>query len=1224
MARTIYDGDGRTIESIAPPGVPGEAGMVTASAFDRSGQGVIVSTDATLTYSAVIRAANPAAYFRFDEPSGTTASTNVAGTALTIAGGARLAVAGAIDEARTGIGLDGTSGYAARPSAALSATNDYALEAWIRLDRAPTSAATIVRNGTSSAGYGIGIGTDRTLQVIVNATMTSVGAALNPGTWHYVALTRQAGTSTLYLDGTALTPTVATAPSTPGASFAVGRTDATTSSGYFPGVIDEVAAYATGAFGASVVTAHWKAGRHVADPAAGDFDPATNLTSRTVFDPLGRPVDGWDALYRRTHAGYDRLGRQTSTVQNYVDGLAEDALTAGSGLDNDVTSTFAYDAAGELVAYCPAANILADACNVLDNGVSHIQYRSAWHWAYDKLGRQVRQVPPVVDPTNGVGDLAVREWVYDAGGRLATVRDVWDGIGSQPAGLCTSQNNAFRYVSTPAGTAYDWLGQVLDEQAYRCPTPTSQDLHTVRTYGTFGPQAIAATPGGGSTDTLAWTYDAATGQPDQLKRGSAVLTDWSWNADGTLRSRVDGTDGGTAISGYDFSYDWAKRPIAQATSSGQTDLLGGSATWSYRLDGLLGGRAWPGVSSTASVTYDAAKRPTTLAVGSIASFSQTYDRRGNTLSEGRSIAGVPGTNGGQTQTFAYDGLDRVLTGTLNGTTTNYEYSLNGDRRKVGASASTYNRADQLVTGPNGTFGYDSLGNMTTSHETATAVTYGYDAADHLTSIGVGSTSTTMSLDALGRMRTRTVQGSPATTYSYLGATKTVARLDDGGTGSADVSSVLTADGSRLLALQTSPTAATGWLVPDLHGNVAAAIASGNPGTITNALRYDAFGAVVGTPYSASGAGMMPWAYQGRLDVASGSGASTLYDMSARNYAPGLGTFTSMDSVVGQAADPRSMNRYTYAEANPWTLVDPTGHTVCRASNYPDCDMVIPSIWSPPPPTPPRCTDKDCRDEKGNSGDDDGGGADKPRVPVYHTVGGTYIVGPNGTLALRAQFDAAQLACQPTSMLPPSSRSELCNSWWATLDAWTAKGDAIFFDPTALVVIDSTLSGLDPNTVELSPEDVVHLTDNGSSLVIETGAASAEQSIKANSGKTVIVVVTVVTSREAWMAFSAGPPSALGAAESLKGKLKVVGGGLTVLFATIDEVGAAQGTDRAWYVVGARTAGRAILVTLFAAGGGAAGAAACFEGGPLAAACIGATAAVGSAVGNELFDRLFGK
>lgn len=43
------------------------------------------------------------------------------------------------------------------------------------------------------------------------------------------------------------------------------------------------------------------------------------------------------------------------------------------------------------------------------------------------------------------------------------------------------------------------------------------------------------------------------------------------------------------------------------------------------------------------------------------------------------------------------------------------------------------------------------------------------------------------------------------------------------------------------------------------------------------------------------------------------------------YAPGLGAFSSLDSVMGSAQNPLSMNRFLYAHANPATLIDPTGH-----------------------------------------------------------------------------------------------------------------------------------------------------------------------------------------------------------------------------------------------------------------------------------------------------------
>jgi hypothetical protein len=52
-------------------------------------------------------------------------------------------------------------------------------------------------------------------------------------------------------------------------------------------------------------------------------------------------------------------------------------------------------------------------------------------------------------------------------------------------------------------------------------------------------------------------------------------------------------------------------------------------------------------------------------------------------------------------------------------------------------------------------------------------------------------------------------------------------------------------------------------------------------------------------------------------------------MVARDYSPATGTFTSLDSVQGGAANPMTMNRYVYALANPATFVDPDGRATCE-------------------------------------------------------------------------------------------------------------------------------------------------------------------------------------------------------------------------------------------------------------------------------------------------------
>jgi RHS repeat-associated protein len=175
---------------------------------------------------------------------------------------------------------------------------------------------------------------------------------------------------------------------------------------------------------------------------------------------------------------------------------------------------------------------------------------------------------------------------------------------------------------------------------------------------------------------------------------------------------------------------------------------------------------------------------------------------------------------------------------------------------------------------------------------------------------------TLAHDAAGRIATRTVAGVTET-LGYLGLTETVTAID--GPGSADLAAVLDPGGTRLGLAQGS---AVNWLVPDLHGSNAGALAGT---TLVAATRYDGWGMTLAVG-SAGGSPVAPgrFGYQGRMDLAPEAG-SRLYEAGAREYAPGLGTFTALDTVIGSAADPRSMHRYLYAHGNPATLVDPDGH-----------------------------------------------------------------------------------------------------------------------------------------------------------------------------------------------------------------------------------------------------------------------------------------------------------
>ncbi|MGH2637936.1 MAG: RHS repeat-associated core domain-containing protein, partial [Rhabdochlamydiaceae bacterium] len=63
----------------------------------------------------------------------------------------------------------------------------------------------------------------------------------------------------------------------------------------------------------------------------------------------------------------------------------------------------------------------------------------------------------------------------------------------------------------------------------------------------------------------------------------------------------------------------------------------------------------------------------------------------------------------------------------------------------------------------------------------------------------------------------------------------------------------------------------------------------------------------------------------------------LYFYGARIYDDYLGRFITEDTVTGSLTDPLSQNRYIYAEDNPESYVDPTGHFVNTNLRYDEVD-----------------------------------------------------------------------------------------------------------------------------------------------------------------------------------------------------------------------------------------------------------------------------------------------
>ena len=428
----------------------------------------------------------------------------------------------------------------------------------------------------------------------------------------------------------------------------------------------------------------------MAADAARPADAAdANLTTTYAHDSLGRRTDTTDPTGVVAHVEYDRLGNAVASTANHVTGGSSD------GTEN-VRSTFAYDALGELVGTCSPAAVAAgcDPSSATD--------ATAWHYSYDAMGHMTTQTPPSANPADSNLPVVVStDFVYDVSGLLSSTC-------SYSAGGCA---NALRHTDA----TYDKLGRQIATRLYAGSGTSSPELTSAFEYNAAGQELSTSFDGSGAGEgqgTIHYLYDTLGNQTSVS--GDTAATTAVYNPDGTVSSRTDAT-GSSA-----FTYD----RMGQLLTS-TSPVYSGTLTYSWRLDGLMDTRGWPN-GQVAGFSYDGANRPIGESVGSIATVTQTYDRNGNVTSESQNLTGVSGTAGAGTQTYTYDKLGRVLTDTMTDSgggqvwQKSYAYDADSNRIKVTdtgvVTAYEYNTLDQIVASSSGgvrsAFAYDSYGNMT--------------------------------------------------------------------------------------------------------------------------------------------------------------------------------------------------------------------------------------------------------------------------------------------------------------------------------------------------------------------------------------------------------------------------------------------------------------------------------------------------------------------------------
>jgi RHS repeat-associated protein len=685
-------------------------------------------------------------------------------------------------------------------------------------------------------------------------------------------------------------------------------------------------------------------------------DPLGSKTQET-FDSFGNVATTTDALGNTAHYSYDYLGDQTmavlpsgSATTSVYDGLGElDSVTDGVG----DKSSQSYNDQGELaVATAP-------------DGTSE-------QYSYDGAGRQVATADlSAPDTTGGAGTVLRAEYAgYDGDGNQVASTD-WDGVTStssfnaadeltgevKPISSSSSVSQSFSYDAVGNRTlvtdgngnetwttynAWNLPESVVEPGTPSAPSPA--DTTWTTSYTADGEPSAVSEPGGVS---LSFGYDPLGDITSESGSGASAATldrsftydvdgrmasasapggtdDFTYNADGDLKS----TSGPSGSSSYDYNSDAlvSSETDAAGTTSYTYDgadrvatesdpLTGATQTNAYNSDSDPSSISYMGSDGSAGATesfgYDGLERQTsdtvTAADGTVlASESYGYDADGNLISQ---------TDGGllpaSTVTYGYDEADRVTSAASGGSTTDYGYDGDGNLVTDGPVSNTFNAQDQLVSstdsGGGATTGYSYTLNGALSQVTPASGSvqdYTWDAYGDLASAPGG---VSYASDALGRTVTRT-DSSGSTSMSYLGTGGTVAS-DGTDEYSYSPSGALTAEGT------SGGTASA--VMSDIHGDVSAAFdPSGSTNALTGSESYSAYG-------SASTLGQVPGlGYQGDYtDPVTG-----LVEMGARWYNPATGTFVSSDTLNGSPV-PSTVdgNPYAYADGNPLTNTDPSGH-----------------------------------------------------------------------------------------------------------------------------------------------------------------------------------------------------------------------------------------------------------------------------------------------------------
>lgn len=368
----------------------------------------------------------------------------------------------------------------------------------------------------------------------------------------------------------------------------------------------------------------------------------------------------------------------------------------------------------------------------------------------------------------------------------------------------------------------------------------------------------------------------------------------------------------TAANDITFGYDPAGRVISTKDSN---DIAFGAV---YDNAGRLTAASYNDAEMTVTYTYDARDLLTRVTDNlSGAQMDFTYDADSRLIA----VTRANGVNG----IYTWDAASRLIR-IQEGTILDIQSTYNGagemtqtvmtapldpaDALTTGSSDFSVDDASQINSAG---YAYDARGRQTADPDR----TYGWDNAGRLVQIAQDEHNTLLGYNGLGDLRLRNDGTEQLKFYvnAALGLRPIVAERN-AATGQM-LRFYVYAPGGRLLYMVDHANANAVYYYHFDHIGSTLALTDA-AGAVSDSYAYDPYGRLL----DHQGDNPQRFTFIGEWGVRSET--DRLYYMRARCYDAATGRFLSPEPIWPQLSDPKTLNPYQYADADPVQLIDPTG------------------------------------------------------------------------------------------------------------------------------------------------------------------------------------------------------------------------------------------------------------------------------------------------------------